>query len=422
MFWLIEEKEQLEQFDARGFKEVFLEVIPHNFNTHPILDSVSLLYVRPINASKGYMLCIDHSEALSLNYDAVIQTLKGIEKIYVRDKKATLQYLPLKALFDINPTFNTYIPEQPHVYSFFYQRHKNKKDLNRIIPVVKHYEYCEMIFKDLKPFNLTCDDFYCKWFNKKASIVFSAIEANGLKVDKELFEQHFHPIEDDFVYTQYNLKTLTTRPSNSFNGVNYAALNKDTGARQCFIPRNDLLVELDISAYHPSLLANLVGYDFGGGDVHAVFAKMYKVDYKKAKELTFKQLYGGVFEQYKNLEFFQRVKIYTDDLWANYQEHGWIEAPNSGYIYDEENLTDMKPQKLLNYVLQNLETSTNVLILWEILKLLRGKKTKLVLYTYDAFLFDVAKEEKQLIKDIQKLIKGFKLNTKISYGTSYDFK
>ena len=82
----------------------------------------------------------------------------------------------------------------------------------------------------------------------------------------------------------------------------------------------------------------------------------------------------------------------------------------------------MKPQKLLNYVLQNLETSTNISILWEILKLLRGKKTKLVLYTYDAFLFDVAKEEKQLIKEIQKLIKGFKLNTKMSYGTSYDFK
>ena len=38
-------------------------------------------------------------------------------------------------------------------------------------------------------------------------------------------------------------------------------------------------------------------------------------------------------------------------------------------------------------LLQNLETSTNVCILWDILKLLRGKKTKLVLYTYDAFSF-----------------------------------
>ena len=69
--------------------------------------------------------------------------------------------------------------------------------------------------------------------------------------------------------------------------------------------------------------------------------------------------------------------------------------PQSGYILRKEDTQDMKPQKLFNYVLQNLETSTNVLILWEILKLLRGKKTRLVLYTYDAFLFDLDKESKK---------------------------
>ena len=40
---------------------------------------------------------------------------------------------------------------------------------------------------------------------------------------------------------------------------------------------------------------------------------MYGVDYKKAKELTFKQLYGGVlFEgSLKIWKFFQRVQIYV---------------------------------------------------------------------------------------------------------------
>ena len=204
MFWLIEDKEQLERFDNRGFKEVFLEVIPYDFKTHPILDSVSLLYVRPVNTTKGYMLCIDHSETMSLSIDAIKQTLGGIEKIYVRDKKSVLQYLPLKALFDILPTHHTYIPEYTQAHKYFYS--KDIKNPNRIIPVVKHYEYCETVFRDLKPYNITCDDFYCKWFNKKSSIVFSAIEANGLKVNKELFEQHFHPIEGDYVYTQYNLR------------------------------------------------------------------------------------------------------------------------------------------------------------------------------------------------------------------------
>ena len=146
-----------------------------------------------------------------------------------------------------------------------------------------------------------------------------------------------------------------------------------------------------------------MGYDFGDQDIHMAFAKMYGVDYKKAKELTFKQLYGGVFDQYKNLEFFKMVQAYTDDLWDTFQHQGWIKMPQSGYILRKEDTQDMKPQKLLNYVLQNLETSTNVCILWDILKLLRGKKTKLVLYTYDAFLLDLSKEEKNIVKEINKL-------------------
>jgi hypothetical protein len=55
----------------------------------------------------------------------------------------------------------------------------------------------------------------------------------------------------------------------------------------------------------------------------------------------------------------------------------------------------MNPQKLLNYVLQNLETSTNVIILYEIFKILRGKNTKLILYVFDSFLFDVDESEKR---------------------------
>jgi hypothetical protein len=46
---------------------------------------------------------------------------------------------------------------------------------------------------------------------------------------------------------------------------------------------------------------------------------MYKVDYQKAKELTFKQLYGGVFENYKELPFFKKTSVYIDEIWENIQ-------------------------------------------------------------------------------------------------------
>ena len=82
----------------------------------------------------------------------------------------------------------------------------------------------------------------------------------------------------------------------------------------------------------------------------------------------------------------------------------------------------MNPQKLFNYLLQNLETSMNVRILWDIIKILKNKKTKLVLYTYDSFLFDWDKEEEQVMDDIKMVFSTYKLNIKTKQGYDYDFR
>ena len=419
MYWLIENQNQLDELCNSGFEKAFVEIIPYSNKIHPVENGVCAVYIRPLNSTKGYITSIDHSETLSLNINEVKRVLDKFKRVYVRDKKEFLHYFILKGLFDITLNSPPYIQEYTQTHSYFYQKFPNKKDINRIIPIVKHYEYCKKTFEDLKdrinePIN--------KFYNDRATVVFNAIERSGLRVNREEFESRFHLLDSEYTYTQFNFKTLTGRPANRFGGVNYAAINKENGDRKCFIPRNDYLFELDISAYHPTLLANLVDYDFGERDIHSAFAEMYGVDYQKAKELTFKQLYGGVFEQYKELEFFKKVQVYTDELWANYQENGWIESPISGHIFAEWNLEDMKPQKLLNYVLQNLETSTNVCILWEIFRLLKGKNTKLVLYTYDSFLLDLDKNEKEVIKEILKVFNQHKLQVKYSYGDTYDFR
>jgi hypothetical protein len=179
---------------------------------------------------------------------------------------------------------------------------------------------------------------------------------------------------------------------------------------------------MDISAYHPTLLANLLHYNFNSDDVHASFAEMYKVDYKKAKEITFKQIYGGIWKQYEELEFFKKVKVYTDKLWYSFENEGYIECPISKYRFEKSKMDNMNPQKLLNYVLQNLETANNVLILWDIFKILRGKNTKLVLYVYDSFLFDVDEKEINTLKEINNVFKKFKLNIKSKKGKNYNFQ
>ena len=182
------------------------------------------------------------------------------------------------------------------------------------------------------------------------------------------------------------------------------------------------MCEFDIGAYHPTLLGKLIGWTWDKEDIHQSFAEMYGVDYQKAKELTFKQLYGGIFDQYKDLEFFKKVQVYTDNLWEEFNEKGFVECPISKHRFEKDKLENMKPQKLLNYLLQNLETSVNICIMWDMFKLLKNKKTKLILYTYDSFLFDVCKEEKEVLSQIKQLFNKWKLNIKISYGNTYDFR
>jgi len=419
MFWLVESKVQFEQFSNANWKKVFIELIPNSYLIHPSQNSICAVYIRPLESTKGFIVPLHHSETLNVNITDVNMMLHKFDSIYVRDKKEFLHYLPLKGLFDINQQNPPYIPELLQTHHIFNKRYPNKTDVNKIVPIVKHYEYCEEIYNNLKEkINGKINEFY----NNKSSMVFNSIERSGIRINREKFQSHFHDVDGEFIYTQYNFKTLTGRPSNKFKGVNYAALNKENSSRESFIPRNDIFVEFDIGAYHPTLLAKLVGYDFGNKDIHSAFAEMYGVEYKKAKELTFKQLYGGVFDQYKHLEFFQKVQVYTDNLWEEFNEKGWIECPISKHRFEKDKLSDMKPQKLLNYLLQNLETAMNVHILWEIIKLLRNKKTKIVLYTYDSFLFDLDKEEEDVLGEIKELFNKNKLQIKTCHGSDYNFK
>ena len=421
MYWLIEDLEQLKVFCNSGFKEAFIEVISFNDTIHPAQNSVSLVYIRPMLASKGFMLCVDHSETLNGVNTHINAVLNKFDKLYCRDKKEVLHYFYLKELYDINPPPTTYIRPTTQTHELYYRKHSDNPELNKIIPIVKHYEICETIFRDLKDNINYKKTKYDEFFNNRVSVVFNAIERSGIRVHNKTFSKYFHAIDSEYTYTQFNLKTTTTRPSNKFKNVNYAALNKENGCRASFIPRNSKLIEIDISAYHPSLAARLIDYSFTTSDIHSHFATLYNVDYKKAKELTFKQLYGGVFKEYKGLEFFQKIEKYVGDNWNKFQSEGFIECPVSGYVYKKENLDNMNPQKLFNYVLQNLETSMNVLVLWDIFRILRGYKTKLVLYTYDSFLFDWDENEADVLWKIREVFIKYTLNIKEIEGYDYNF-
>lgn len=420
-FWLVETVEQLSTLPQEG--DAFIEVILAHDRIHPALNSISCIFIRPLSGNKGFLIAVQHSECFGIDFNYVKQLLAKYDTLYVRDRKQLLYFYKGNNCIDINLIQHIKVDCTTTCHEIFYRKYPTVHHINTLIPVGKHYERCEEIFHKIQhviqsdlPSSLT-------FYNEDATKVFWYIEKQGIHVthpeDCVDLQNPQYSIGDGRMYTHYNLYTTTTRPSNAFNGVNFAGLNKEDGTRKFITPQNDFLLEIDINGYHPTLIANVIGYDLGSDGVYEHFAQVLDVEVSEAKELMFRQLYGGISKEYTHLEYFKEVDKLINDLWSDYRSEGYVECLLSNYKFDGYNIENINKQKLFNYYIQNLETSNNIRILKEILPLLTGK-TKLVLYTYDAFLFDVSKQEKQVIQQIVDIFEHNNLKVKLSYGGNYD--
>jgi len=72
----------------------------------------------------------------------------------------------------------------------------------------------------------------------------------------------------------------------------------------------------------------------------------------------------------------------------------------------------------MNYMMQSLETSRNILILKEVLKYLQNKKTKIVLYTYDSLVVDLSLEDGREVADniVNIMEEGRKYPVRVKYS------
>jgi hypothetical protein len=279
------------------------------------------------------------------------------------------------------------------------------------------YEVCENVYDKVAPVILLEIPAGFDFYNNTATSVFYLLEQEGLGVEYEEYVKLFTPREPQFntlsntVYTYYNLYNSTSRPTNAFNSVNYAAIPKTEAHRACFTPQNDFFVEFDFDGYHLRLLCEQIDYKLTPESAHKQLAKHYfgtedisDEQYLEAKQINFQAIYGKIPKEHRNLDIFVLIQEYIDNMWAMYEENGVVYNPVSGKPFTKE-LQGMHPAKLMNYMMQSLETSRNILILKEVLKYLRNKKTTAVLFTYDAILFDYSKEDgKETLLGIQKVL------------------
>lgn len=421
MFWLIETQEQFQQFKEQSTGQLFVHVVNIHPEIHPAIYTPICLYIRDLHKDKSYILNLLHPEATKLDITQVREYLKGASKIYTPDKKVLNYFVYRKDVHDLNLTDNQQVKVTLPAIDYFTQRYSDDSELNLIIPIVKHYEYCEKLYagyiqkiKTYQPNDYTQDLIDVFWF----------IERNALNVS-DTFDNYFQMRRpflsriDQCIYTHYNLNTITGRPSNTFNNINFAALNKDNGCRSAFIPRNDFLIEIDLTAYHPTLISHIVGYQSPTGDVYEDFAQQYQMERGQAKTLVFKQLYGHVYDEYRDFKLFQLATNLIDETWKEYTAQGSFTVKQTGKIFKSSELGDMNAQKLFNYYIQNLETYNNVQILKPILHILNHTESKVVLYVYDSIVIDVCKEDEKYIRQVIDIFNNKDLKIKVSYGKDY---
>ena len=436
MFYIVEEESKLQALGKLVRLGCYIDIISTNDYYHPKLTSTIAVYIRLLNSNHGYIIPINHDEGINIDKDRIEELLSKSNKLYTLDKKKLLYHFNIPGVIDISLLYTMvnyerlqYDRETPTL-NYFYNKHRTKSNINQIIPISKLYESCEKIFDKVKHvIDLDIPSGF-EFYNHTAISVFYLLEQHGLGINEELFSKHFNPREKEYniidgkVLTYYNLYNATSRPTNAFNSINFAAIPKSDDYRKCFKPTNDYFVEFDFDGYHLRLLCEQINYKLTSESAHKQLAKHYfgteditDVQYKEAKQINFQAIYGKIPEEHKDLEIFVLIQEYIDNMWSVYKETGIVCNPQSGKPFTSR-LKEMHPAKLMNYMMQSLETSNNILILKDILRYLVDKKTKLVLYTYDALLFDFSKEDgKETLTGIKKILeKDNKYPVKFKYS------
>ena len=182
------------------------------------------------------------------------------------------------------------------------------------------------------------------------------------------------------------------------------------------------MVEFDFDAYHLRLIADLVGYHtFDENSVHQHLADWYGCSYEESKQKTFKLLYGGIDKQTREkVPFFDLTHNYINKKWNEINTHNCVftDIYKRKIIYG--NYDDLNRNKVFNYLIQAYETESNIKKILSIQHYLLGKKTKLVLYGYDSFLFDFSNQDGvETLTDIKSILEENKHYTKSKMGLNY---
>jgi len=360
-----------------------------------------------IQTKKIYTICDDNIEC-DLYFNFLDFKFKNI-LFYDYKKKS------VNNIYDLN-TYLYYFYNQNIDFSSLLFKHKKfyGEYIYYLIPptIIE-----DIILDELSSHNFQeiTDDFIS--YNNVVNEVCGYINSSGIYYDNEIY----------FSNLKYN--NVTGRPSNSSNNINWMALQKNSDYRKNITSRftDGILIQFDYSSFHFKIIADLINYYYDYNDnMHYKLAKEYfnkeditSEEYEIAKSNNFKLLYGYS-DSNNDSEFIRLMNLFIDNLYKKFVKDTYIETYFFKRKIKFEYLSDVNPKKIFNYYIQSFETEYNLIIMNDIIDLLSNYNTKLMLYTYDSFLFDFDKNDgEELLHDINNIISQHYMCS-ISVGNDYD--
>ena len=367
----------------------------------------------------SYTVSVNHPDAPHFEIDLSdayrLVTLHKKELQHLTNAKNVVDLASLLHLnYDVIPLYREY-------YTMAIHHIKNQfkfKNLHYSIPLTSWIETAEAFLQH-------CKHMYDRCQSTEQTSAFEFINQITIPTLTKIEQAGLWTTDNQFVYSDYNIYTSTGRPSNAFGGINFAALNKNDGTREKFVSRfgeNGTLVQFDYEAFHLRLAADLVGYQLPDSSVHTFLAQQYygtdevtEEQYEESKARTFGLMYGYS-DDTGGVEFFQKLKEYSSDLWEKYRQNGFVLSGTGRKVM----VVDPTSNKVFNYMMQLTETEEAVARVSNVCKYLESFASKVILYTYDAILLDVPNNELDIMENVADILSKGGYPVRQYRGVNYD--
>jgi len=405
-----------------------VHIIPSEVDAHPATNSPCILFIRNMLTGRTYYYSVNHPDSRpTATWESFVSEclMTHPNRKWALDKKGFEHMLKLPRMHDANLAGhmlgNDIFEESDYntvAHSLVSKHTNNLGRINKSIPLLKHVEAFDDLADDVEGLVKKFEPDAGFYATNAVIDTLRRLEANGIFVDRELFRQKYEVDvgPTGLAYSQYNIYTATGRPSNRFGGINYAALGVSDGTRKCFCSRwgeDGRIVVIDYSAFHPRIISHLTNYPMAPSvNIYEYLARLYfkkttvdEIDIANAKRLTFRQLYGGVESKYSHIKYIANLHSYVDSQWKFFCEHGYILTPSFKRKITSKHITDPTPHKVFNYILQALEGEIAIPQIEAVMNYLQNKRTRPVLYTYDAVMYDFHKADgREVLENIKSFM------------------